>query len=89
MVRKIEFIRQFELYCLEFFIYVVDNEGLQCGIDEKLVENLVRWCSIFVIYVGGGRNLDDLEMVKKFSNGKVDLIIGSVLDCFGGSGVML
>lgn len=25
--------------------------------------------------------------MKELSNGKVDLIIGSVLDCFGGSGV--
>lgn len=38
-------------------------------------------------YAGGGRSIDDLELVKKLSNGKVDLTIGSALDIFGGSGV--
>lgn len=40
-------------------------------------------------YAGGGRNLDDLEAVKRLSAGKVDLTIGSALDCFGGNGVSL
>ncbi|KAK0661165.1 hypothetical protein QBC41DRAFT_350772 [Cercophora samala] len=84
-----ESIKQLEPYCSEFLIHAADNEGLQRGIDEKLVENLAKWCSIPVTYAGGGRNLDDLEMVKKLSNGKVDLTIGSALDCFGGSGVTL
>ncbi|ESU13554.1 hypothetical protein FGSG_07313 [Fusarium graminearum PH-1] len=64
-----------------------DNEGLQKGVDEKLVERLAQWCSIPVTYAGGGRHLEDLENVKRLSNGKVDLTIGSALDCFGGSGV--
>jgi phosphoribosylformimino-5-aminoimidazole carboxamide ribotide isomerase len=51
------------------------------------VEKLAQWSSIPVTYAGGGRNLDDLELVKKLSNGKVDLTIGSALDVFGGSGV--
>lgn len=38
-------------------------------------------------YAGGGRNLEDLELVKRLSNGKVDLTIGSALDVFGGKGV--
>jgi phosphoribosylformimino-5-aminoimidazole carboxamide ribotide isomerase len=42
-----------------------------------------------VTYAGGGRNLEDLERVKQLSGGKVDLTIGSALDCFGGSGVTL
>jgi len=60
---------------------------LQKGIDEKLVEKLSQWCSIPVTYAGGGRNLEDLDTVKRLSNGKVDLTIGSALDVFGGSGV--
>ncbi|KAJ2901437.1 hypothetical protein MKZ38_001867 [Zalerion maritima] len=75
--------------CSEFLIHAADNEGLQKGIDEKLVTKLAEWCSIPVTYAGGGRNLDDLELVKKLSGGKVDLTIGSALDCFGGSGVKL
>ena len=31
--------------------------------------------------------MQDLELVKKLSRGKVDLTIGSALDIFGGSGI--
>ncbi|KAI2626643.1 Phosphoribosylformimino-5-aminoimidazole carboxamide ribotide isomerase [Hypoxylon sp. NC1633] len=82
-----ESIKSLEPYCSEFLIHAADNEGLQKGIDEKLVEKLAEWCSIPVTYAGGGRNLDDLELVKKLSRGKADLTIGSALDCFGGTGV--
>ncbi|KAK5627834.1 hypothetical protein RRF57_003549 [Xylaria bambusicola] len=76
-----------EPYCSEFLIHAADNEGLQKGIDEKLVQKLATWCTIPVTYAGGGRNLDDLELVKRLSNGRLDLTIGSALDCFGGTGV--
>jgi len=68
-------------------IHAADNEGLQKGIDEQLVEKLSQWCTIPVTYAGGGRNLQDLDRVKSLSNGRVDLTIGSALDIFGGSGV--
>ncbi|EHK41137.1 uncharacterized protein TrAtP1_004553 [Trichoderma atroviride] len=82
-----ESIQSLEPYCSEFLIHAADNEGLQRGIDEQLVERLAGWCSIPVTYAGGGRHLEDLETVKQLSRGKVDLTIGSALDCFGGSGV--
>lgn len=82
-----ESIQLLEPYCSEFLIHAADNEGLQRGIDEQLVERLAGWCSIPVTYAGGGRHLEDLEAVKRLSRGKVDLTIGSALDCFGGSGV--
>jgi phosphoribosylformimino-5-aminoimidazole carboxamide ribotide isomerase len=80
-------IKSLEPYCSEFLIHAADNEGLQKGIDEQLVEKLAQWCSIPVTYAGGGRNLQDLDHVKTLSNGRVDLTIGSALDVFGGSGV--
>lgn len=76
-----------EPYCSEFLIHAADNEGLQRGVDELLVERLGEWCSIPVTYAGGGRNLEDLDRVKRLSKGKVDVTIGSALDVFGGSGV--
>ncbi|KAK8108762.1 5-proFAR isomerase [Apiospora sp. TS-2023a] len=82
-----ETIKQLEPYCCEFLIHAADNEGLQKGIDEALVQRLAEWCSIPVTYAGGGRHLEDLDLVAKLSGGKVDLTIGSALDCFGGSGV--
>ncbi|EON98090.1 putative phosphoribosylformimino-5-aminoimidazole carboxamide ribotide isomerase protein [Phaeoacremonium minimum UCRPA7] len=84
-----ESIKKLEPYCSEFLIHAADNEGLQKGVDEKLVARLAEWCSIPVTYAGGGRHLEDLEAVKKMSQGKVDLTIGSALDCFGGNGVRL
>ena len=74
-----------EHYAAEFLIHAADVEGLQTGIDAELVSKLVSWCSIPVTYAGGGRHLDDLNLVKKLSNGKVDLTIGSALDVFGGT----
>jgi len=84
----LESIKSLEPYCSEFLIHAADNEGLQKGIDEHLVEKLAQWCSIPVTYAGGGRNLQDLDLVKGLSNGRIDLTIGSALDVFGGSGVM-
>lgn len=76
-----------EPYCSEFLIHAADNEGLQSGIDEELVQRLGEWCSIPVTYAGGCRSLEDLELVSRLSSGRVDLTIGSALDIFGGSGV--
>ncbi|KAF2750298.1 Phosphoribosylformimino-5-aminoimidazole carboxamide ribotide isomerase [Sporormia fimetaria CBS 119925] len=74
-------------HCSEFLIHAADVEGLQRGIDEDLVKKLAEWSDIPVTYAGGGRSLEDLELVKRLSGGKVDLTIGSALDIFGGSGV--
>ena len=83
----IESIKLLEPFCSEFLIHAADNEGLQRGIDEELVEKLGQWCTLPVTYAGGGKTMDDLEKVKQLSNGRVDLTIGSALDIFGGQGV--
>lgn len=82
-------IRMLEPHCSEFLVHAADNEGLQRGIDEALVSRLAGWCGIPVTYAGGGRRLEDLDLVERLSHGKVDLTLGSALDCFGGSGVRL
>lgn len=87
LILLIESISMLEPYCSEFLIHTADNEGLQKGIDEDLVSKLAEWCSIPVTYAGGGRSLDDLDLIKTRSCGRVDLTIGSALDIFGGSGV--
>jgi len=76
-----------EQYCSEFLIHAADVEGLCRGIDEHLVKALGQWVTIPTTYAGGGKSLDDLSLVNKLSNGKVDLTIGSALDLFGGTGV--
>ena len=81
-----ESIELLEPYCSEFLIHAADNEGLQQGIDVELVKKLSQWCSIPVTYAGGARTVEDLNLVKDSSNGKIDLTIGSALDVFGGIG---
>lgn len=75
-----------EPYCSEFLVHAADNEGLQKGIDIDLVKRLSEWCTIPVTYAGGARTVEDLDLVRNCSNGKVDLTIGSALDIFGGTG---
>lgn len=84
---KTDSIKSLEPFCSEFLIHAADNEGLQRGIDEELVQKLGLWCILPVTYAGGGKSLDDLETVKRISQGRVDLTIGSALDVFGGEGV--
>ncbi|MDG2383207.1 MAG: phosphoribosylformimino-5-aminoimidazole carboxamide ribotide isomerase [Pirellulaceae bacterium] len=74
-------------YCDEFLIHAADVEGKCEGIDEQLVCELAAWSSIPVTYAGGARSREDLELVDRLSQGKVDLTIGSALDIFGGVGV--
>ncbi|KAK5084868.1 Enzyme that catalyzes the fourth step in the histidine pathway [Exophiala xenobiotica] len=73
-------------FCSEFLIHAADNEGLQQGVDLDLIGKLSEWCTIPVTYAGGARTVEDLELVRKASNGGIDLTIGSALDIFGGQG---
>jgi phosphoribosylformimino-5-aminoimidazole carboxamide ribotide isomerase len=74
-------------YCSEFLIHAADVEGLCRGIDEQLVEKLGEWVRLPCVYAGGAKALEDLELVDKLSNGRVDLTFGSALDIFGGDKV--
>jgi phosphoribosylformimino-5-aminoimidazole carboxamide ribotide isomerase len=76
-----------EQYCSEFLIHATDVEGLCKGIDEDLVRKLGEWVTIPTTYAGGARSLDDLALINRLSNGKVDLTIGSALDLFGGTSI--
>jgi phosphoribosylformimino-5-aminoimidazole carboxamide ribotide isomerase len=71
-------------YCSEFLVHGVENEGKRCGILEDLVILLGKYSPVPVTYAGGVRGIEDLDRVKVLGNGKVDLTIGSALDCFGG-----
>ncbi|GAA5865324.1 hypothetical protein JCM3774_004938 [Rhodotorula dairenensis] len=74
-------------YCSEFLVHAADVEGLCKGIDEDLVQRLGEWTTIPCTYAGGAKSADDLALVERLSNGKVDLTYGSALDIFGGSQV--
>ncbi|CEG40218.1 phosphoribosylformimino-5-aminoimidazole carboxamide ribotide isomerase [Plasmopara halstedii] len=72
-------------YCDEFLVHAVDVEGKQCGIQHELVGLLAKWSPLPVTYAGGASSIDDLNLVERIGNGKVDLSIGSALDIFGGN----
>jgi len=74
-------------YCSEFLIHAADLEGLCQGIDEELVKNLGEWVTIPTTYAGGAKDLSDVYLVDRLSDGKVDLTYGSALDIFGGKRV--
>ncbi|GAA6034807.1 hypothetical protein JCM8097_009308 [Rhodosporidiobolus ruineniae] len=71
-------------YCSEFLIHAADVEGLCKGIDEELVQKLGEWTTIPCTYAGGAKSIDDLPLVNRLSNGKVDITYGSAVDIFGG-----
>ncbi|PPR06964.1 hypothetical protein CVT26_004284 [Gymnopilus dilepis] len=74
-------------YCSEFLIHAADVEGLCEGIDQELVQKLGEWVTIPTTYAGGAKDISDLDLVDRLSNGRVDLTFGSALDIFGGTRV--
>lgn len=72
-------------YCDEFLIHAVDMEGKAAGIDEELVALLGNAAVRPMTYAGGVRSIEDLALLKKLGQGRVNVTIGSALDLFGGS----
>jgi phosphoribosylformimino-5-aminoimidazole carboxamide ribotide isomerase len=77
-------LKKLAAYCDEFLVHGVEVEGKRCGILEDLVILLGDHSPVPVTYAGGVRSEADMERVLTLGNGKVDLTIGSALDCFGG-----
>lgn len=78
-------INELSKYCNEFLVHAADVEGKCNGIQEDLVKSLGQWVKIPTTYAGGARSLDDLALIKKLGQNKLDFTIGSALDIFGGS----
>ena len=79
-----EILEQFSKYCDEFLIHGVDVEGKSSGVELDLVKILADWNGIPITYAGGIGSMEDLEMFREASGGKLDFTIGSALDLFGG-----
>lgn len=71
-------------YCDEFLIHAVDVEGKAEGIEEELAKRLGEWQGIPITYAGGVHSYDDLQLLKKLGNNRLNVTIGSALDLFGG-----
>ncbi len=76
-------------YCAEFLVHGADVEGQCKGIQEDLVERLGEWANQAGVttpmtYAGGIKSLENLNLINKLGNGKLDFTVGSALDIFGG-----
>ncbi|GAB5586269.1 hypothetical protein Unana1_01169 [Umbelopsis nana] len=45
--------------------------------DIEVNNELGEWATIPTTYAGGGSDINDLELVDRFNNGKVDLTVGT------------
>lgn len=75
---------QLSKYCDEFLIHAVDVEGKANGIEKELVQMLGTYEGCQITYAGGVHSFQDLELLKKLGNNRVNVTIGSALDLFGG-----
>jgi phosphoribosylformimino-5-aminoimidazole carboxamide ribotide isomerase len=78
-------LKQLAVYCTEFLIHAVDVEGKQAGIDTDLIEIMAEHSPIPAVYAGGVRSLEDIELIRKIGQNKIDFTVGSALDIFGGT----
>lgn len=72
-------------YCDEFLVHAVDVEGKARGIEKELAELLSGYEERPVTYAGGVGSMEDLEDLRKYGAGRLDVTIGSALDIFGGT----
>jgi phosphoribosylformimino-5-aminoimidazole carboxamide ribotide isomerase len=72
-------------YCDEYLIHAVDVEGKNSGIETELVKMLSEYTDKTVTYAGGVHSYEDMEILDKYGNSKINMTIGSALDLFGGS----
>lgn len=79
-----ELLDELSQYCDEFLIHAVDVEGKQNGIQKEIVTLLGNWGKIPITYAGGVHTFEDLEEIKAFGCGNLNVTIGSALDLFGG-----
>ena len=78
-------IEKLQEYADEFLIHAVDVEGKASGIEQELVSLLSEYGNIPITYAGGVGSYEDIELLRKLSNGKLNVTIGSALDLFGGT----
>lgn len=84
MKLDIKAINELSSYCDEFLIHAVDVEGKAGGIETEVVKMLAK-TDVIATYAGGVGSYDDIELLKKIGNNRVNVTIGSALDLFGGN----
>ncbi len=79
-----ELFYELEKYCAEFLVHAVDMEGKSTGIDDEVLEILARYDGHPVTYAGGISSYEDIEKIREYGGGRINITVGSALDLFGG-----
>ena len=79
-----ELLEKLSDFCDEFLVHAVDVEGKAQGIETQLVRLLGNWAQKTMTYAGGVHTMEDLRLLKKLGQNRVNVTIGSALDLFGG-----
>ncbi len=80
-----ELLEKLSAYCDEFLVHAVDVEGKARGIEQELVKTIGNYTGNPVTYAGGVHSMEDLLLLKKLGQDRMNVTIGSALDLFGGS----
>ncbi len=72
-------------HCDEFLIHAVDVEGKAGGIETELAELLSGYTKNPITYAGGVGGMEDVELLRRYGKGRLDVTVGSALDLFGGT----
>ena len=75
---------EFSDYCDEFLVHAVDVEGKQSGIERDVAEILGKWGKMPITYAGGVHSFEDLDELRRYGDGRIDVTVGSALEIFGG-----
>lgn len=78
-------LRELSGSCDEFLIHAVDVEGKNSGIETELVRMLSKYEDRPITYAGGVHSFEDIDILKREGNGKINMTIGSALNLFGGA----
>ena len=78
-------LKKLSAYCDEFLIHAVDVEGKARGIEQELVKFIGNYTGNPITYAGGVHSMEDLYLLKKLGQNRMNVTIGSALDLFGGS----
>ena len=71
-------------YCCEFLVHAVDMEGKMSGVDIDVVKLLAADSPLTCVYAGGISSYEDIDLIGKYGNNRIDYTVGSALDIFGG-----
>lgn len=72
-------------HCDEFLVHAVDVEGKAGGVETELAALLSQYTSRPITYAGGVGCMKDLEDLRIYGKGRLDVTVGSALDLFGGT----